>query len=185
MLSCFLYGITRKIHMTKLKVPHTLVLLFGMILFSYALTWILPSGTFDSVKDASGREVIVPGTYHVLEEQINLPVWDIFTVIPRAMGEAQGIIFFLFLIGGSLAVIRSTGAIDAILGKLITRFSHKPAILLFISMFTFMIGSTTIGMAEEYIPLVLVLISLCVALRMDTVSAVLSVVPSLTTNEIT
>lgn len=158
--------------MTPFKVPHTLVLLFSMMIFAYLLTWLLPSGSFDMATNAQGKEVVIPGTYKVLEEQVRLPIWNLFTVIPKALGEAQGIIFFLFLIGGSLAVIRSTGAIDAMLGKVLKRFSHRPALLLLMSMLTFMLGSTSIGMAEEYIPLVLILISLCVALKMDTVSAV-------------
>lgn len=158
--------------MKNFKVPHTLVLLFSMMIFAYLLTWLLPSGSFDMATNAQGKQVVVPGTYKVLEEQVNLPIWNLFTVIPKALGEAQGIIFFLLLIGGSLAVIRSTGAIDAMLGKVLNRFSQRPALLLFMSMFAFMLGSTSIGMAEEYIPLVLILISLCVALKMDTVSAV-------------
>lgn len=162
--------------MKSIKVPHTLVLLFSMMIFAYILTWILPSGSFEMATNAQGKEVVVPGTYQQLEEQKHLPVWSLFTVIPRALGEAQGIIFFLFLIGGSIAVLRSTGAIDAMLGKVLNRFSHRPALLLFMSMMAFMLGSTSIGMAEEYIPLVLILISLCVALKMDTVSAVGSMV---------
>ncbi|MCO7223918.1 YfcC family protein [Pleionea sp. CnH1-48] len=162
--------------MKSIKVPHTLVLLFSMMIFAYALTWILPAGSFETSVDANGKELVVPGTYKVLEEQKNLPVWSVFTVIPRALGEAQGIIFFLFLIGGSIAVLRSTGAIDALLGKVLNRFSHQPAMLLFMAMLSFTLGSTSIGMAEEYIPLVLILISLCVALKMDTVSAVATMV---------
>ena len=158
--------------MKNFKVPHTLVLLFSMMVFAYALTWLLPSGSFEMTTNGQGKQVVVPGTYKVLEEQVSLPIWNLFTVIPKALGEAQGIIFFLFLIGGSLAVIRSTDAIDAMLGRVLKRFSHRPALLLFMSMLTFMLGSTSIGMAEEYIPLVLILISLCVALKMDTVSAV-------------
>ena len=162
--------------MHKFKVPHTLVLLFFMMILAYFLTWLLPSGTFEQVTGDSGRQSVVPGTYSVSDVDINLPIWHLFTVIPRALGEAQGIIFFLFLIGGSIAVLRSTGAIDAVLGKILNRFSHRPALLLFISCLSFMIGSSTIGMAEEYIPLVLILISLCVALKMDTISAVGSMV---------
>lgn len=123
-------------------------------------------------ENSQGKQVVVPGTYAVIEEKTYLPIWSVFTVIPRALGEAQGIIFFLLLIGGSLAIIRSTGAIDALLGKVLMRFSHRPALLLFVSMLAFMLGSTSIGMAEEYIPLVLILISLCRALNMDVISAV-------------
>ena len=167
---------TKVIPMKLLKVPHTLVLLFSMMILAYILTWVLPAGNFDMVTNTEGREVIVPGTFKLIDNQPNLPIWELFTVIPKALGEAQGIIFFLLLIGGSIAILRATGAIDAILGKVLNRFSHRPALLLFMSMFAFMLGSTSIGMAEEYIPLVLILISLCVALKMDTISAVGSMV---------
>ena len=84
--------------MKNFKVPHTLVLLFSMMIFAYLLTWLLPSGSFDMATNAQGKQVVVPGTYKVLEEQVNLPIWNLFTVIPKALGEAQGIIFFLLLI---------------------------------------------------------------------------------------
>ncbi|MDH5432835.1 MAG: TIGR00366 family protein [Gammaproteobacteria bacterium] len=158
--------------MKTIKVPHTLVLLFYMMIAAYILTWLLPAGSFQMTTDASGHQSVIPGSYQQIADAQNLPIWDLFTVIPRALGEAQGIIFFLFLIGGSIAVLRKSGAIDAMLGKMLKHFSHRPALLLFMSMFAFMVGSSTIGMAEEYIPLVLILISLCHTLKMDTVSAV-------------
>ena len=158
--------------MKSIRVPHTLVLLFSMMVLAYIATWFLPAGTFDMQVSEHGHEVVVPGTFHLLDDQPRLAPWALFTAIPRALADAQGIIFFLFLIGGSLAVLRSTGAIDAFLGKVLNRFSHRPALLIFMGMFAFMAGSATIGMAEEYIPLVAILITLCVALRMDTVAAV-------------
>ncbi|MDX1455411.1 MAG: TIGR00366 family protein [Gammaproteobacteria bacterium] len=154
------------------KVPHTLVLLFSIMIVAWAATWVLPAGTFDTQVNDHGREVVVAGTYHAIEDAGQLSPTSLFTVIPRAMADAQGIIFFLFLIGGSLAILRKTGVIDAALGKLLNRFGHQPALLIGMGMLAFMAGSTTIGMAEEYIPLVAVLITLCVAMRMDTISAV-------------
>lgn len=158
--------------MKTIRVPHTLVLLFSMMVLAYVATWFLPAGEFETVVNDHGREVVVPGTFHELEAQEMLPPWTLFTAIPRALADAQGIIFFLFLIGGSLAVLRSTGAIDAFLGRVLNRFAGRPALLIFMGMFAFMAGSATIGMAEEYIPLVAILITLCVAMRMDTVAAV-------------
>lgn len=158
--------------MKTFRVPHTLVLLFSMMVLAYIATWLLPAGTFETTVNDHGREVVVPGTYQVLDDQPQLAPWHVFTAIPRALADAQGIIFFLFLIGGSLAVLRSTGAIDAFLGKVLQRFASRPALLIAMGMLAFMSGSATIGMAEEYIPLVAILITLCVAMRMDTVAAV-------------
>ena len=156
----------------KLKVPHTLVLLYGMILLAYVLTMFLPAGQFESEVNAHGHEVVVPGTYAVIADTEPLPIWSVFTVIPRGLESAQGIIFFVFIIGGALAVIRATGALDAALSKILKRFGGQPALLILMGMLAFAVGSSTIGMAEEYIPLVAILISLCVGMRMDTVAAV-------------
>jgi uncharacterized ion transporter superfamily protein YfcC len=156
----------------KLKVPHTLVLLYGMILLAYALTMLLPAGQFDTAVNDHGHEIVVPGTYAVIEDQEQLPLSALFTVIPRGLASAQGIIFFVFIIGGALAVIRATGALDAALARILNRFGGQPALLVLMGMLAFAIGSSTIGMAEEYIPLVAILITLCVGMRMDTVAAV-------------
>jgi uncharacterized ion transporter superfamily protein YfcC len=156
----------------KLKVPHTLVLLYAMIVLAYVLTLVLPAGAFETEVNDHGHEVVVPGTYAVLPDVAALPPTELFTVIPRGLASAQGIIFFVFIIGGALAVIRATGALDAALARVLRRFGGQPALLVLMGMLAFAVGSSTIGMAEEYIPLVAILITLCVGMRMDTVAAI-------------
>jgi uncharacterized ion transporter superfamily protein YfcC len=156
----------------KFKVPHTLVLLYGMILLAYVLTLVLPAGQFETELNDHGHEVVVPGTYALIQDAGPLSVWSLFTVIPRGLESAQGIIFFVFIIGGALAVIRATGALDAALAKILNRFGGQPALLILMGMLAFAVGSSTIGMAEEYIPLVAILITLCVGMKMDTVAAI-------------
>jgi uncharacterized ion transporter superfamily protein YfcC len=156
----------------NLRVPHTLVLLYGMVVLAYLLTLFLPAGLFETQINDHGHEVVVPGTFAVIGDSGVLPLWSLFTVIPRGLESAQGIIFFVFIIGGALAVIRATGALDAALARVLNRFGGQPALLILMGMLAFAVGSSTIGMAEEYIPLVAILITLCVGMRMDTVAAV-------------
>lgn len=155
-----------------MKIPHTLVLLFGMIVLAYTLTWIVPSGSFETTTNDHNREVVVPGTFSTIDEAPSLPVWSILTVIPRGLEEAQGIIFFVFLIGGALAVIRSSGVIDSILSRMLQQFGKQPALLIFLSMLTVAVGASTIGMSEEFIPFTPILILLCIGLGMDAIVAV-------------
>jgi len=158
--------------MKKLRVPHTLVLLYGMIVLAYLATLLLPAGQFETAVNEHGHEVVVPGTYAVMEDAGRLTAWSLFTVIPRGLASAQGIIFFVFIIGGALSVLRATGALDAALARVLNRFGGQPALLVLMGMLAFAVGSSTIGMAEEYIPLVAILLTLCVGMRMDTVAAV-------------
>ena len=155
-----------------MKVPHTLVLLFSMIVLAWIATLVVPAGQFETTTNSHGREVVVPGSFEYLEDATPPSVTNVVLVIPRALSEAQGIIFFLFLVGGALAVLRATGAIDAGMGGLLRALGGRPALLILVGMLAFTAGSSTIGMAEEYIPLTVVLMSLCVAMRMDVVAAI-------------
>jgi len=155
----------------KLQVPHTLVLLFIMMVAALIATYLLPSGSFES-ELVHGKDKVIPGTYHQIDEKQYLAPWTLLTAIPRALADSQGIIFFVLIIGGALAVIKHTGVIDAVLGKMLNRYGKKPNILILTGMLVFGIGSSTLGMAEEYLPFVSVLIVLCRALKMDVITAV-------------
>jgi uncharacterized ion transporter superfamily protein YfcC len=154
------------------RMPDTLALMFFLMIGALLLTWILPAGSYEIVTNDAGREVVVAGTYAVIEDADTLAPWALFTAVPRAMIDAADIIFFVLIIGGALAVIRETGAIEAFLAKFITRFDHRPALLISAGMFIFAAASATLGMAEEYIPLVAILIALCRAMKMDVVAAI-------------
>lgn len=156
----------------RLKVPNTLVLLFAMQVLALVITWVLPAGEFETTLNEAGRELVVPGTFTLLEESPRLSVVSLLTAIPRGMADAQGVIFFVLIVGGVLAVIRHTGAIEAMLGKVLQRFSTKTGLLIFFPMLAFAIGASTFGMAVEFITLVALLITFCLALRLDAMTAV-------------
>jgi uncharacterized ion transporter superfamily protein YfcC len=154
-----------------LRMPHTLVLLFAMMVVALASTWLLPQGSFQTVEDEKGHALVVPGTYALAEERVVLPPTALFTVVPRAMVAAGDIIFFVLLVGGAIAVLRATGMIDAALGAILRRIGHSPRALIVIGMSVFAAGSGAIGVAEEYIPFAAMLIGLCLAMRMDAMTA--------------
>lgn len=154
-----------------LRIPHTLALLFAIMAAALVATWLLPQGQFEMTVNEAGNTVVVPGTYQDATERVNLSPLTLFTVVPRAMAAAQDIIFFVLIVGGALAVLRASGLIDAVLGWTLKRVGHSPKLLIIIGMGVFAIGSGTIGVAEEYIPFAAMLISLCLAMRMDVITA--------------
>jgi uncharacterized ion transporter superfamily protein YfcC len=127
---------------------------------------VLPAGEFDR----DGRQVI-SGTYHQVETD-PLPPFSFLTAIPSGLAAAQDVIFFVFMVGGVIAVIRATGAIDALIGYAIRNLGSRPSTLIGGMVLLFALGSSTIGMAEEYLPFVPILVSMCLALKMDAVVAV-------------
>jgi len=157
---------------SRFKVPHTLVLLFAMVGLAQILTYLLPAGAFDRIENAAGRLQVVPGSFHPTPEVEALSPLALFTAIPKGFNEAHEIIFFVFIIGGAFAVLRASGAVDAALGALLRRLGDRPFWLVAGGILIFAIGSSTIGMAEEYLPFVPVLIILAHALGYDAIVAV-------------
>lgn len=155
----------------RFRVPHTLALLFFLMVAALAATWVIPQGSF-ATDMVDGRQVVVPGTYEVAPERELLGPWQLFRAVPRAFADAQNIIFFLFIIGGVLAIIRATGTIDALLGRLLEKLGGRPAVLIFTVIFVFALTSSVMGASAEYIPFVLILVALCRAMRMDPMVAV-------------
>ncbi|HSJ32458.1 MAG TPA: Na+/H+ antiporter NhaC family protein [Longimicrobiales bacterium] len=154
------------------RVPHTLVLLFGMIVLALLLTWVLPAGQYERVENEHGRMQVVPGSYEATPDHPTLSPITVFTAVPRGLEAAAEIIFFVFIIGGAFAVLRETGAIDALLGAALRRLGHRPLWLLIGGVLIFMAGSSTIGMAEEYLPFIPVLVALALALGYDALTGV-------------
>jgi uncharacterized ion transporter superfamily protein YfcC len=156
----------------RFRVPHTLVLLFAMIVAAVIMTYVLPAGRFERVENEHGRLQVVPGSFAATPEVAPPSPLAVFTAVPRGMAAAAEIIFFVFIIGGAFAVLRGTGAIDAMLAAALRRLGHRPLLLVVGGMAVFVAGSSTIGMAEEYLPFVPVLVVLALALGYDAIVGV-------------
>ncbi len=147
------------------RVPDSLVLIFGLILLAQFATYVLPAGEFER----EGRQV-VRGSYHAVDAE-PLPVLTFLTAVPVGLIEAADIIFFIFIVGGVFGVLRATGAIDALIGLAIRRLGGRPVWLVGGMVMLFAVGSSTVGMAEEYVPFVPLLVAMCLALKADAVVA--------------
>ena len=146
--------------------PDSLVLLLLLIVLAQLATYVLPAGEFER----DGRQV-VRGTYHAVEAD-PLPALAFLTSIPAGLAAAQDIIFFVFIAGGVIGLVRATGAVDALIGAALRRLGSRPALLIGGMVLLFALGSSTVGMAEEYVAFIPILVTLCLALRMDAVVAV-------------
>jgi len=129
-------------------------------------TIVLPSGS--RRLEASNR--VKPGSYHSVVAE-PLPWHAFLTLIPRGMAAAADIIFFVFIVGGVIAIVRKTGAIDAVIAAAIRLLGTRPLLLVAGMVSLFAVGSSTIGMAEEYMPFIPILVAMCLALEMDAIVA--------------
>ncbi|MBU0756370.1 MAG: TIGR00366 family protein [Planctomycetes bacterium] len=162
--------------MKKSWFPDSLVLIFALIVVAQFVSYLLPAGRYERVlvgEPGHQREQVVPGSYRVIpeEEREPLPIYAFLTSIPKGMADAADIIFFVFIIGGAIGAMRASGATDALIGAAVKNFSGNPILLVTGMVVLFAAGSSTIGMAEEYMPFIPILVTMCLALRMDAIVA--------------
>jgi uncharacterized ion transporter superfamily protein YfcC len=125
----------------RFQFPHTIVLIFFMVIFAVILTYVVPAGAFDRVVDeASGRIVVDSESFHYIE-QSPVGFLDTFTSVPKGMIDASWIIFLILIIGGSFGVVTSTGAIQAFLGHSMSKLKDKGILMIPFTMLLFSIMS--------------------------------------------
>lgn len=155
--------------------PRTMdpILLIGsMILLAAVLTWILPAGRFERIRDSqTGRTVVVPGSYNPVPRNPVGP-WGILQSIPQGLTEAAEVVFFVLLAGAAIAVIEGTGALGNFINQLMHRFGSRPLLVLAIVSMLFLVGGATTSMYEEILAFVPVLCLLMRRLHLDPVMAV-------------
>ncbi len=154
----------------KFKVPHTYVVLFLVIIIMSILTYVIPAGEFERVRDeAKGTTVVIPDSFHNVDQN-PIKLFELVQVVPRGMEDAAQIIFFIFIVGGAFQIITATGTIEAGIGKLAKRLDGKENLMIPIFMLIFGIGGATFGMAEETIVFVPIGIALARALGFDAIT---------------
>jgi uncharacterized ion transporter superfamily protein YfcC len=153
----------------------SLVLIFSFIVLAQLLSYAIPHGSFERVPapDDPSRSVVVAGTYTSLTDtdSVVLPPWHFLMAITEGLESAQGIIFLIFLVGGVIGVLRHSGAIDAALHGAVDKLGKTPWLLIGGCLLLFSIGSFTIGMGEEYVPLIPIIVTMSLAMRMDAIVA--------------
>lgn len=153
----------------------SLVLIFSFIVFAQLLSYVVPQGKFETQAhpDYPDREMVVAGTFAPVatDDQITMPPWQFLLSITKGMADAQDIIILIFLVGGVIGVLRKTGAIDAALNRAVVHLGKSPWILIGGCLLLFAAGSFTIGMGEEYVPLIPIIVTMSLAMRMDAVVA--------------
>ena len=121
---------------------------------------LLQAGEYDRRDDeATGRSVVVAGTYHEVEPS---PVgfFEAIVALPRGMADAAEVIFLVFLIGGAFTVVDETGALKRGVTSLIRSLRGRDLLVIPVVSLFFATGGVIENMQEEIIPLIPVLLIL-------------------------
>lgn len=144
----------------RLRIPHPLVLLLGCVLLAAAASWVVPAGEFDRAEDpATGRTVVVAGTYHDVEPA-PVGLFDAFVALPRGMADSADVIFLIFLIGGAFTVVDETGTLRRAVAWLVRTLHGRDLLVIPVVSLLFATGGALQNMQEEIIALIPVLLVL-------------------------
>jgi uncharacterized ion transporter superfamily protein YfcC len=155
-----------------LRLPHPLLLLLGAVLVAAAATWVVPAGEYERRDDAAtGRRIVVPGTYHEVEPAPVGP-FAALVAVPRGIVEAAEVVAVILFVGGAWVVVDRIGTLARLVGALVARFHGRGRYAIpVLSLFFAAMGALE-NMQEEIIPLVPVLLVLGSGLGVDAVTVV-------------
>lgn len=142
----------------------------------------MPAGVYERALNPNlGAEAPVPGTYHNVEPNpqgltsvILAPIAGMYD--PKLLGSSSSaaidVALFVLIIGGFLAVVTKTGAIDAGIGGLLHKLKGREILMIPILMIAFALGGTSYGMAEETLAFYALVIPVFLRAGYDTVTGV-------------
>src|SRR5699024_10370034 len=147
------------------------ILFICIMAIAVIATYFVTPGSFER-EELDGKIVIVPDSYQAVDQE-PLGFFSIFQAIPNGLAGAAEIIFLVMLVGGCLEVYNQTGSIDKGLSRIIG-LSEKigGAIILSGIMIVFALIGGFLGWAEQIIPFIPLVISLCIALGYDPIVGV-------------
>lgn len=150
--------------------PYVLIVI--MIVIAAIATYIVPAGVYDRVvSEITGKTVVDPTSFHFVE-QTPVNLMQLFGCVSQGLINNAQIIFFVFIIAGAFEVLNSTGFTTALVGVAIKKCNGREKLIFPIIIVVLSILAGTIGMAEEVIVFIPIIMTLCKSMGYDELTAV-------------
>ena len=169
----------------KWVMPDTYLILLFVALLAFALNFVIPAGTYDTMV-VNERTVVDPSTYaRVTEEPRGMALFaeggniGLLNFAFEGMvsgskwGASIGVFAFILLTGGAFGLIFASGSVERGLFQVIARNREAGNLYLAILAVLFSVGGAVFGMGEEVIPFTLIVVPLLVAMGYDSITALL------------
>lgn len=155
----------------KFQFPDAYGIMFIFLIIAAIATYLIPAGQFETEPSESGPDTIVPGTYETIDSN-PAGIMDIFSSIVTGLTSTSDLIFLVLIIGGVFGVIEKTGAMDAMMSKVISITKNKEWLLIVLIMLIFSIFGTlgiVVNAVIAFIPLGIILAK---SMKMDAIIGV-------------
>lgn len=148
-----------------------IVIIFMLMVVTYVLTFLIPSGEYARITDAGGNLIVDPTAGFQYVEG-GIPFWK-WVLSPLLVLGAEGngtliaVIAFLLVVGGVFNSLDKCGLMKYMLDKIVHRFEKARYQLMSVIMLFFMAMGSFIGSFEECVPLVPIVVALTSRLGWD------------------
>ena len=148
-----------------------ILVILVLMIASYILTLVIPSGSYARADDGEGHMVIdTEGGFAYTEGGIPFWKWLLSPVLvlgASGSGTLIAVIAFLLVIGGVFNSLDRCGLMKYMLDRIVHRFGAVRYRLMAVIVLFFMAMGAMIGSFEECVPLVPIVVSLAVSLGWD------------------
>ncbi|MBW9212120.1 MULTISPECIES: YfcC family protein [Terrabacteria group] len=144
----------------------TFSILLIVLLFVYAISWIFNGKPYVGQGEA-GKTVEMVVQHATVGQLVKAPI--------EGFLDAGEVIGFVFCLGGFLALVTATGALETGIRALVRKLHGKENVMIAILMAVFALGGTTYGMCEETVGFYVLLASTMLAAGMDPMVGVATV----------
>lgn len=157
-------------NISKKTFASAILILLVLILLSGLLTWIIPTGSYERAI-VNGEQVIVPESFKFTnQERLPIYMWAAAPILVLLTSDGVlivAIIIFLLVIGGAIYVLNEAQILSTIITNVVKRFKDRKYVLMGLIVFIFMCLGAFIGIFEETVPLVPLMIALAIELKWD------------------
>lgn len=166
------------------------MMMFAALAIAIALTWVIPSGEYQrkggsetalvipgtyqqSAKTISldalwpapsktGSGKAASAKTESAQPVVIAPVSPaaLVTAIPAGLAKSSGLIFMILLLGGMFGVLRSSGALDAGIERLLAITGGRVGVVTPVIMIAISAGSTFLGLISEYLLIIPIVVAL-------------------------
>ena len=144
------------------------LLLLGLLVFSIALTYLVPKGEFGILPDGQTNYL----DYVRRDDLGGIPLWQGILAPVLVFFSSDGLTLvmlslFLFVISAAFQVMNDVGGIRALVGAVSQRFRDRRGLLLVLMSFLFYCFGSFLGRFEEMLTMLPIVAALCVQMGYD------------------
>jgi uncharacterized ion transporter superfamily protein YfcC len=127
-------------------IPHPVAMLFGIIILTAVLSYILPAGQYER-ELIDGRQRVIPGSYQQIEAT-PIGLLDMFKALPLGFKAAAEIIFVVLVSGIMFGILEESKMIENTVGTIVRKLGLKRRYFIVVLM-TFLFGMLGVVVGYE------------------------------------